>query len=407
MGSVGVIWALLVGGAVFSGATFCAVLVVPPKAEPPVAVLGLAGFGASSYALVTLSGAYGRIDAILYAFAFMVAAAAGGWSLASSVLERLAATPAALELPSELPEGQDGIAVVLVSCIEPARYHPSSTAVMLHSLAEEGLVQLSLGTLPFVYFAQKTRYRAIGGMSPARSELDVLGEALKPLLDSRVTSVETATCSGKRRLTEQVLRAAQVGYRTIVVAELDIGSPVHLVEAKRDIDVLRLEDHGITIAYTEPLADSDRIISMVSHRILHVVDHPTSTGVILVGQGQPDPRSRRNPSMDENETAFLNRLRIQLTDAGIESSHIRISWLEWTAADVTSSVRHLAALGCTRIVVSPAVYPVDTIATRLDLELAVRQARIEENIVVVTLPAWREDDVVLAELAERIHAELD
>jgi hypothetical protein len=52
--------------------------------------------------------------------------------------------------------------------------------------------------------------------------------------------------------------------------------------------------------------------------------------------------------------------------------------------------------------VVPAVFAVDTMATRLDLELAVRQARADDGVLVVTLPTWRDEEAVLDEVTERI-----
>jgi hypothetical protein len=54
------------------------------------------------------------------------------------------------------------------------------------------------------------------------------------------------------------------------------------------------------------------------------------------------------------------------------------------------------------VLVVPAVFPLDTLALRLDLELAVRHARVNEGVSVVTLPGWRDDEAVVAELRARV-----
>ena len=130
------------------------------------------------------------------------------------------------------------------------------------------------------------------------------------------------------------------------------------------------------------------------------------TGVVLVGHGQPEERAKAYPSFDEEETVFLNRLRMLLIEKGIAESNVRIAWAEWGDPDVTSTVRHLAALGCQRILVVPAVYPLDAVTTKLDLEIAVRQARVAEGTVATTLPTWRDDDAVIEELRARVVAAL-
>jgi hypothetical protein len=59
-----------------------------------------------------------------------------------------------------------------------------------------------------------------------------------------------------------------------------------------------------------------------------------------------------------------------------------------------------------RVTVVPAVHPFTTISTLLDLDLSVREARVDENVTVVTLSPWRDDDAVIGELANRIRAAL-
>ena len=94
-----------------------------------------------------------------------------------------------------------------------------------------------------------------------------------------------------------------------------------------------------------------------------------------------------------------------LNDAGIPSANVRTAWAEWAQPDVTSAVRHLAALGCDRVLVSPAVFPFDCIATQLEIPLMVRQARVE-SVPVVMLPTWRDDEEVVGAIAQGAQASL-
>lgn len=400
-------WVVLVAGAAIAGAAFVGVLVVPARGEALVATLGLIGFGLAAYSLVDITTRYSRIDAVLYAFAFILAGAAGGWALASVLLGRLSVAEESVVAPEELPAERAGAAVVLASCVEPVVYGTRATATMLECLFEEGLIEPSLTALPFMFFGQKARYRAIGGTSPSQAQLQMLAERLEtPLARSGVTLVDWAKCTGTRRIARQVMEAVNAGYRHIVVTELTIGESLQMSSALRELDGLRLEQLGVTLSYTGPLAVSDSIATAVTNRILAASDEPSVTGAVLVGHGQPEERAARNPSYDENELGFLNRVRMLLVDRGIPENNVRIAWAEWNNPDVTSAVRHLAALGCRRVVVSPTVFPVDSIEIRLDLEIAVRQARVEQGVIVVTLPAWRDDSHVVDELVKRVEAEL-
>lgn len=400
-------WVVLVAGASVAGAAFVGVLVVPARLEALVAVIGLVGFGLAAYSLVDITTRYSRIDAVLYAFAFILASSAGGWALASVLLGRLARTEQPVASLEEAPPERGGSAVIIAACVEPVAYETRTTATMLECLFEEGLIEPSLTALPFMFFGQKARYRAIGGTSPSQAQLKMLAERLEtPLARSGVTLVDWAKCTGTRRIAPRVLDAVNSGYRRIVVAELTVGESLQMSAALRELDGLRLEQLGVEVSYTGPLAVSDSIATAVTNRILAASDEPAVTGAVLVGHGQPDERAARNPSYDENELGFLNRVRMLLIDRGIPENNIRIAWAEWNNPDVTSAVRHLAALGCRRVVVSPAVFPVDSIEIRLDLEIAVRQARVEQGVIVVTLPAWRDDSHVVDEVVKRVEAEL-
>ncbi len=401
MDQAAVLWILLSAGALVAGIAVVGILVAPRSMEPVAGVAGAIGTLSAIYGFVRLPEAYGeRIDILLYASAFVLAAFGGGYSLASSLLDQLVRDRKPTTLPDFLPPAIDRPAVILVACIEPERYEPTVTAEVFESLAAEDLLEPSLGSMPFLFLAQKARYRAVGGKSPSFEELRAVSDGLQEALTGSV--VEVATCSGTHALDEIVTRAVGRGHRMIVVAELTVAESLHLSAAKRAVDASRITDLGVTVRYTLPLWDSPNLSSMLTERILGVAGPLDAAGVVLVGHGQPEERAHRNPVMDEQEAALLNRVRQNLTESGVDEQHVRLAWSEWRDPDVTSAVRHLAALGCRRIVISPACFPLDTIATRLELELGVRQARVDADVSVVSLPAWTGDDAVIAELKARI-----
>ncbi len=407
MEPISVSWIVLVVGALVFGAATAGLLVVPRNSEIPVGLLAALGMAAAVTAFTAIGADYGRLDAVLYAFAFLLGAAGGGYALVSSLLYRLARDEKA-EAPSIPEEAAPGAALIVVGCVEPGQYTPGTTAAMLQSLVDEDLLDASVGTLPFFFFAQKARYRAVGGQSPAISQLSALAERLEGAVpDSGFASVDWATCQGERALHHRVAAAAQAGFRRIVVASVAAADSLSVDGARALTDALRLSNAGVSVVHTPALGDSERLVAMLVGRALDASDALDATGVVLVGQAQPEERSRRNPGFDEGETAFLSRVRMQLLERGIPERNVRIAWADWREPDVTSSVRHLAALGCKRVVVVPATFAFDTITTRLDLEIAVRQARVDERVLVVSLPAWRDDDAVVEELRARAVRALD
>lgn len=396
------LWVTLIIGAVLFGVSLVGILVSRRPLEPVFATAALAAFGCAAWAFAELSIAYDRFDVLMWALAFGVAGFAGGYALASTLLASLAAHPRELTVPPSLPPDPGGSAVILLGDVDPDEYDERWTAADLEKLAEEGLLHVSIAILPFLFFAQKARYRAVGGSSPAARQLEWLGERVgDSVKSSHVDRVETAWLGGTRDLATRVLRLAEKGYRTILIAEVMIAGSIELDEAKRRVDALRLGDLGVDVRYLDELWGAERVASLVAARVMSVVDDPATVGVVLVGLGQPEERAQSCRSFDEHETAFLNRVRLLLVGHGVAGDNIRLAWSDWRGPDVTSTVRHIAALGCTRLVVTPACFPLDTVETMLELPLSVRQARIDEAISIVSLSAWHDDPALVEELSAR------
>lgn len=396
------LWASLVIGAILFGVSLVGILVSRRSLEPVFAATALGAFACAAWAFAELSIVYDRLDVLFWALGFGVAAFAGGYALASTLLASLAAHPARLAPPSTLPPDRGFGAVILLGDVDPDEYDERWTAADLEKLSAEGLLHVSIAILPFLFFAQKARYRAVGGSSPAARQLERLAERVGDAVrQGPIDRVETAWLGGSRDLATRVLRLAEKGYRSIAIAEVMIADSLELDEAKRRVDGLRLAELGVAIYYADTLWSSERVAALVAARVMTVVDDPAATGVVLVGLGQPEERSRSCRSFDEHETAFLNRVRLLLVDRGLTDDNVKLAWADWHGPDVTSTVRHIAALGCSRIVVGPACFPLDTVETILELPLSVRQARIEESVSIVTLAAWHDDQALVDELSAR------
>jgi len=402
MQQIAAIWITLVVAAFVLGASTVAILVVRRSAEPVFGALGLIALITGAWAFALISEFYTRLDAVVYALAFAVAAAVGGYALASTLLGLLARTTSVSLLGIEFGADTGQAALVILGEDEPASYDESVTATALDRLSDEGLLHASIAILPFLFMAQKARYRAAGGTSRAARQLDSLAEHVEASLSSsEFGQVAAASVEGRRGLEQAVIGAAQHGFRRIVVAEAVVGTSLELDRGKCRVDALRLSDHGVHIAYTDVLSDSDRIAALVATRILGIAGDATLAGVVLVGAAQPDTRSKDRRDFDEQESSFLNRVRMRLVERGLAETHVRIAWVEWRTPDVTSAVRHLAAMGCLRIVVSPACFPLDTIQSTLDIEIAVRQARLDPSVAAITLTGYATDPAFAEEIRGR------
>jgi len=400
MNQLALAWTVLVLGSMVTGASVVGVLVARRSLELPIALAGMLGFAAASFAMTSLPRIYERSDIALWAFVFLVASGAGGYALTSTLLHRLAHQTGLEPLVAGERDQPPRVAVIVTACIEPESYDPHSTAGMLQQLADEDLLEASVAALPFIFFAQKARYRAIGDKSPASSQLDQVAERLRVGFGDSA-AVTWATCSGAESVDRAVVQAANQGFGRVVVAGLHVAEPVHYVQIRNVVEDLRVGRLGVDVRFTAPLFDAERVMMMLASRVMAAAAGG-DTGIVLVGHGQPESRAKRHPGFDERELSFLSRVRMMLLERGMDEESVRVAWADWTTPDVTSTVRHLVALGRRRVLVVPAVFPLDTLATRLDLEMAVRQARVNEGVSVVTLPGWRDDEAVIAELRERV-----
>jgi protoheme ferro-lyase len=401
-------WIGLSLGAFAAGAAIVGILALRRAFEPLIALLGAIGMAVAGWSLVAVGQAYGTPQVITFAVLFAIATGAGGYAFASALLDYLArtdGTASALD-PEDITGTESRPAVFLVAPVETQEYEPKRTARELHDLADEGVLRLGIGVTPFLFAASKARYRASGGRSPAWRELERVTEAVEQKLDASLRGrVFPSSCDGTQALDRTLTNAVRSGTKRVAIVPLAVSEPPEYEACKDRISALGLPALGVTVEYAAPLWSSDEVAESVARHIIAGAINPEATGVVLVMHGQPGPRGRRYPLFEEQESAFTSRIRMLVNEAGIPPANVRTAWAEWSQPDVTSAVRHLAALGCDRVLVSPAVFPLDCIATQLEIPLMVRQARVD-SVPVVMLPTWRDDEKAVAALARAANASL-
>lgn len=398
------LWIVAVASPVVTGLAIVWLLAGPPRAEVPSGLLAVLTTLATAYALIRIEHSHPRPDAAFYAVAFALAALGGGYALGSSLLVHLAPAPrpvGPIDDLSVLPRPEP--AVIVTSCVEPPRYDVRATAGMLRSLSDEGLLHVSLAALPLLFMAHKTRYRMVDGTSPALDGLVAIARRLADLLGPGPV-VRWATCSGPHRLAVQCAQAARDGHSRIVVAPVMVARGPHFEMAWQELQDLHLEEHGVHVSLAPTDAHLDAIAGMLADRVSGARPPHLRAGAVIVGHGQPEERSRAWPSFEAAEITFMSRVQIELVERGLDPDLIRVAWAEWAEPTVTSEVRHLAALGCQWIAVVPAVFPVDTLATRTDLPVAVQQARLSDDVAVLLVAAWGPDPALVAALGAAVRS---
>lgn len=388
------LWATVFASSMLTGVSLV-VLLTAKRAKEPLAVLsGIVTIGITVWAATHLLTAYGRFDTALYAGILAAAAAAGGYGLASSLLPLHLTTEPILDPLSEFEAIDPSPVTVLLACpLEPEHYTPSAVAAELAEMTSAGLPEAGMGITPFLYAAQKARYRAAGGSSPSIRQATALVEHLEAALDpTQIGPIELVTCTGEDTLDAAVTRAADRGCGRIVVVTLSIGESYQIDRAKSRVDLLRPQAAGIKVTYTPPLWGSESLAADLAKRIWVGRDDPDKTGVALVLHGQPEARERTHSVFDVQENAFANRVRMFLSEFGVPEANSRLCYMDWRDPDVTETIRHLAALGCARIIVMPVCFPFESVTTILDLQVAMRQARVDAHVLI--MQPWGGEDTI-------------
>ncbi len=397
-------WTLVFVGALAGGITFVGLLALKRFTEALMAILSLLGVAISVWATTEVVDHVGRPEVIVIAVVFGGASFVGGFGLGSALLQNLWKHAHRIALPDHRPVKPESVSVLLFAPVEPEYYEPAAVAAEFEELASSGMPEATIGIMPFLFAAEKARYRALGGRSPSPGQARELAERIERLLlpDSRFANVQLVTDLGSDTLDQAVKHHAEHDTDHIIVAPVTIGESYALDRAKSAVGSLHPEQHGLEVTYTPTLWGCEDLAKLVADQVRSSACEPEHTGVALVMHGQPETRERTHNTYDVEENAFCNRVRMLLADGGIPEQRIRLCFLEWREPDVTETVRHLAALGSRRVLVIPACFPFDTVTTRLDLAVAIKQARVEDHVDTITVGVWGTQPETARILAEWI-----
>jgi protoheme ferro-lyase len=395
-------WTALLAGATLTGLALVGVMGFRERRDLVAGIGGVAAFLLSVAGVVGIAIASPRLEETVVAALLGVAAFLGGFALGGALLAQLAPDPPTPALPDPLPDPLPDLGVVLLADAEPERYEPGAISRELRMLADAGVELPPETTRVFVYASEKARFKAAAG-STARDTVRAVAVRLRDRLaeESGDVHVSVAWSDGRPLLDEAVADLVRQGVRRIVVTELATAETTATEHAMRRLDALRLRPLGVRVAYAPGLWASPLLAEHLADRVMKALEDadPAECGAALLGYGRPEELATLSPDAEERELLFQQRVRALLVERGFDAARVRLGWVEWQEPGVTEVVRHLAALGCERIVVLPATLPVDTVSSLLDIHDAIETARVEKTSEVVLLPAWGEDTVVVEALA--------
>lgn len=386
-------WILLLAGSVLSGAALVAAFVLPSPASWLSLVAGAVALGLSLVALDGVIARYATLQAGLSGVFFILAGAGIGYRVAAAILPHLGRE---LTLPPRMPAALGSAdAVVLLSHSDPERYSPSAIARRHRRLVDGAGIEVPATAVPFVFLAEKARYRSQHGRAPGAPQLRALAGCVRDALATagRAMPVTVASADDAGALATAVAEHVKAGAARVSVVVLGNEDSDAVARAKSALSYARPGDAGVSVAFGPSLWHDTTLASRLAERILapaHDQDL-ADVGVVLVCAGAPPEWEHNHAAARADENFFNQRVRMLLADAGLEERCVRIAWLDWQTPDVTEAVRHTAALGCTRIVVAPSTITTPSLDSAFELERAIEGARLPDSVRVVSLDPWADD----------------
>lgn len=402
------LWVWLLTASVLAGGAFVALLICPRHVQLIALVALAVALTASVQSVVAIGATLGNTRAVGAAILFAFAGASAGYWALSAMLLLLARPDGRRAIEMKPPrDGQGGTtAVVLLSCAEPERYSLRATARSLHRLLATGALQMPAGAVPFVFLAEKARYRQLGDHHPARASARALAEGLEERLRPAVAStVLVALCDGHPSAIDAVTAVADAGYARVAVAVAGAHGALAAAAAIRGAEEALSTTHpDVQLTVAPSVWRLESLALRLCERILETTQgiDIDRVGVGLIAEGQPAQWAAEHGEWVTDETYFLQRVRLLLNERGILAHAVRIGWLEWQTPDVTETVRHLAATGCERVIVVPATAAASTLGTMVDLTHLIASARLPESVHAITLSAWNDDPGMLEALSESV-----
>lgn len=399
------LWLGLLAASVAFGAAVVGLLVMPHRTAPLAVLLGIVGIMMSAAAFAWLSERYGTAEGITLATVVFVAGITAGYAIAAALLPYLAKLPLIARGGGGGGSGPEGL--VLLCCSELEHYSPVAVARRQQLLFDSAQVVVPATAMPFVFLAERTRYRATGGLAPGAQLARRLAERILQDLPASRWTIGIAWCDAPDTLISTVDAFTKAGKKHVVVVVLGPPEAGPLDEVHARLDAIPRGHEQAPVIFAPSIWNDRQLAERLTERIMTTASgDPAEVGVVLVGEGVPPLWQRRYAEAEETHNYFDQRVKVLLTEAGVQEQHVRVAWLGWQTPDVTEAVRHVAALGCKRVVVAPATIALPTMETVLDLSHSLSLARLPENVQVVTLTAWGDDqglaDAVLRSAEEAL-----
>jgi sirohydrochlorin ferrochelatase len=204
-------------------------------------------------------------------------------------------------------------------------------------------------------------------------------------------------------------KAFNEGAKTIVVANVFLTASNHTAEGNELVEKMHLEKRGVKVLYTEPLWTSASLRhSFIEKANLAIPpEERATTGVLLVGHGQPDEWDSEFATETEQENLFRENLRGDFIEQGYKPENVRLAWMAFKEPNTVDAVNSLAASGIKKMIFFSAAISADGIHSQSDIPELVQKAKASKQVEVLDLGAWNDHPLVIKAIKEKIERSLE
>lgn len=391
----------------FLGWAFISYLTVPARSIRTYALLCVA-----LLAMIILSVAFGTHLEPSFMWAGPVAGAACfllGYALNTN---RVLSSEDTRETPPLTRKKGDGgkghVAVIYFTHGEPPDYSPIGWINQFRELDETGVKFVPYLARPFFLWMLRKAYMRVG-QSHHRGEHTRMVESLEKHFRKKgdlSTKFYLSFLDDEPRPEAALISALNDGASRIVVAEVFVTRSNHTKEGEDAVTRLDLSDFKVSLAFTEPLWNSEKMHRMFLEKADKAVGNAAkgNVGVLLVGHGQPAEWDECFSTCTEQEKLFMNSITNLLAANGYNRRNLRTAWMSFREPKPKEQIEQMLTNGIDRMLFFAATISADSLHSQYDIPELVFEAKIPPHVTVTNLGAWNDHELAIQAIAERIEA---
>jgi protoheme ferro-lyase len=346
---------------------------------------------------------------ILWKIIAMACGAVLGYVMATFKVMRPAAEPTLPSITRTDAAPGDHDAVVYFTHGEPERYDPEPWLHQFREFDEGKIPFIPWLFRPMFLYAIRKHYSHVGTSHHRKGHEKIIA-SLKARFEAygdTKTRFYLSFLDDHPHPDAMAIQAANDGASRIIMLKVFVTTSNHTKEGETMVSKLGFEKLGMKVVQTTPLWDSDPLASMFVEKAVAVcpdVNERPTTGILLVGHGQPKSWDKEFPTETSQEAAFRERLRDRLVAVGFSAGNIRSAWMQFRVPEVVPEARALGISNIKRLLVFSAAISADSLHSQFDVPQLVRKAHLPSSIEVVHLGAWNDHPRLVDALEEKISA---